>query len=128
MPSRSAGVVVIVPDGRVLGITRSFDLQNVEIPGGHSEPTDHSIAHAAARELAEETGVLVDPQMLQPVQQTLGGRYTSFLAHAVQRWPERLQSTPFEGFVALYPPSAFVAPTCKHRDYTLRLFTRLGLR
>lgn len=82
MTIRTAGVVVVVPDGRVLGITRSFDLQNVEIPGGHSEPTDPSLAHAAARELAEETGVLVDPQMLQPIQRTPEGRYTSFVARA----------------------------------------------
>ncbi len=125
--TRTAGVVVIIPDGRVVGITRSFDLRAVEIPGGHNESTDPSLAHTAARELVEETGVLTDPRALQPVQTTGDGRYTSYLAHAVEHWPERLQSIPFEGFVALYPPSAFIASGCKHRVYTKELFTRLGL-
>ncbi len=43
------------------------------LPGGHVEITDKTLAHAAARELKEETGIDVGPQRLCQLM-TLDGR------------------------------------------------------
>ncbi len=50
---------LIAPDGRVLHI-RHNSLDRWLQPGGHVEPVDANLVAAAAREVAEETGITAD--------------------------------------------------------------------
>ncbi|CAM5605111.1 hypothetical protein SROCM77S_06837 [Streptomyces rochei] len=65
----TADVVAVTPDRRVLLIERDWPPYQGRwaLPGGHVDPTDASSREAATRELAEETGVRVDPGQLHPV-------------------------------------------------------------
>lgn len=54
----TCSVAAVRPDGRVLQI-RHRTLDQWLLPGGHLEPHDTTLAGAALRELAEETGIEV---------------------------------------------------------------------
>ncbi len=58
----TADVVAVRPDGRVLLIERGWPPYQglLALPGGHVDAGETALA-AAARELCEETGILVDP-------------------------------------------------------------------
>lgn len=122
---RSASCVVVTPQRRVLGITRGLNAADRVIPGGGVDPADPTTAHTAARELREETGVVVRPEDLRLVLET--ERHASYVLHGPAQWPWRLESRPFEGWVGLWHPSAFLAPTCSYREHTRAVFGRLGL-
>ncbi|MFC9746366.1 NUDIX domain-containing protein [Streptomyces niveus] len=64
----TADVVAVTPDNQVLLIERDWPPHEGQwaLPGGHLDPGEES-REAAARELAEETGVLVDPEQLRYV-------------------------------------------------------------
>lgn len=59
MTWHSAVIVLRKPDGRVLGVTRGDDLEDLNLPGGNRKWRDLSPAETARRELREETGLLV---------------------------------------------------------------------
>lgn len=65
----TADVVAVTPDRQVLLIERDWPPYEGQwaLPGGHVDPTDDSSSEAAARELAEETGVRVAPEQLREV-------------------------------------------------------------
>lgn len=117
MVRRAAFVLVAVPDGRVLGITRGRDLYDWSLPGGKVERGETFVA-GAVRELAEETGVVATSMDLHEIhrfvrQGTAVVYYTADSRAVV--WPERLTSHPFEGYVALVSPRDLVANTCRFR-------------
>ncbi|MFI9186859.1 NUDIX domain-containing protein [Streptomyces goshikiensis] len=64
----TADVVVATEDGRILLIERGWDpfKGSWALPGGHVDAGETS-RQAAARELAEEAGVLVDPATLRQI-------------------------------------------------------------
>ncbi|MEV5594042.1 NUDIX hydrolase [Streptomyces sp. NPDC052496] len=61
-------MVAVTPDGQVLLIERDWPPYEGQwaLPGGHVDAGEHS-RQAAARELAEETGLHVDARDLRPV-------------------------------------------------------------
>ena len=129
MGSRQAVVTLVQrPDGKILGISRGLAVANIALPGGHVEPYDPSLAHAAARELHEETGVVVDPGALLPVLQGGSPRCpcTAFVSREAQI-PEVLESVPFEGFVGWHPPSVFLRRRSSYRAYQQQLFQLLEI-
>ncbi|WP_374778702.1 NUDIX hydrolase (plasmid) [Streptomyces sp. NBC_01310] len=64
----TADVVIMTPDGHVLLIERDWEPYEGQwaLPGGHQDEGETS-RMAAARELQEETGVLVDPEQLRAI-------------------------------------------------------------
>lgn len=72
--------VIVVRDGRVLVGERlgAHGAHTWALPGGHLEFGEH-VAACAARELAEETGLVIDPAAIAP------GPYTSDLFAAERR-------------------------------------------
>jgi 8-oxo-dGTP diphosphatase len=64
----AADIVVVTGDGHLLLIERGWDPYEGAwaLPGGHVDLGETSL-EAAARELAEETGVRVDPADLDPI-------------------------------------------------------------
>ncbi|MFE2041100.1 NUDIX hydrolase [Streptomyces sp. NPDC059477] len=59
----TAGAALLRPDGRVLTIEHRA-LRMWLLPGGHVEDSDTTLADAALRELAEETGI--SPDRVEP--------------------------------------------------------------
>lgn len=65
---KSTAVVIVHPDGRVLGVSRKDDHTAFGVPGGKFDPEDgdwenpDDRVRAALRELREETGVVLDPK------------------------------------------------------------------
>jgi 8-oxo-dGTP pyrophosphatase MutT (NUDIX family) len=59
----TASGIVLTPDAGRVALVFHQGLGRWLQPGGHVEPDDTSIVGAAAREVREETGILVDPRM-----------------------------------------------------------------
>lgn len=118
---------VIVPIGTgLVGITRGTDVADVCFPGGKGDPGDTGPRATAVRELHEETGILVNPTDLEEVLVRDDGGHVMYYAHRVERFPQVLQSNPFEGYVDVYHPGAFVLPTSRYRDTAAEAFRRLS--
>lgn len=63
MKTEAACVLLRRRDGLILGVSRRDDSTDWGLPGGKREGAE-SLAETAARELREETGVVVDPAAL----------------------------------------------------------------
>jgi 8-oxo-dGTP pyrophosphatase MutT (NUDIX family) len=86
-------IVLQKPDGRVLGVTRGDDLDDLNLPGGNRKLQDRSPAETAQRELREETGLQV--KTLRPLAVwTCEGR--KILAFQGLSWSGKLRPS-FEG-------------------------------
>lgn len=55
---KKAAVVLIVEDGKILTVSRKYDLTKFSLPGGKVD-LEESPAEAAIREAFEETGIIV---------------------------------------------------------------------
>lgn len=64
---KRAACVLIRRGGQVLAVSRKDDPDAMGLPGGKVDDVDESIAAAASRELREETGLSVDPDILTQV-------------------------------------------------------------
>jgi len=62
----TASGLVLAPAGDALLLVFHARLRRWLQPGGHVEPSDASVLDAARREVLEETGVVVDPQ-IEPI-------------------------------------------------------------
>jgi len=128
---KGTAVVVICPWAplQLVAISRGHDLHDWNLPGGKVEPGE-TFAQAAARELREETGILVSPSALRPVADQVrptGTRSVTFVAQGHLGWPARLESTPWEGFVTCMSPARLVDPRNTYAQDNLVVLGRLGL-
>lgn len=114
------------PDRKVLGISRGKDLTNWGLPGGKVEEGE-SLRRAMARELWEETGIVVTLQKLEPLFCRAVNNYfcTTFTAPFVG-FPDEFRETE-EGTVRWLSPEDFLIESCSFREYNRILFTNLGL-
>jgi 8-oxo-dGTP pyrophosphatase MutT (NUDIX family) len=124
-----AAGVLIVQSGKVLAISRGLDRANLTIPGGHVEKSDRNVRHAAARELHEETGVVVHPPRLRYLRANPSerGHYVAYFAPEIISLPTILRSIPFEGFVGWHHPQKLLRPEVFHRDFYRQIFKQIGL-
>jgi len=129
-PAASVIVPIRRPAGEiaVVGITRDHDMHDVSAPGGTAEESDPTPAHTASRELLEESGIVVRPEDLDALVVRPDGGHVMYLARNVVCFPSHLRSEPFEGYVGLYPPCAFLTPRCRHRATHEQAFSKLGIR
>jgi 8-oxo-dGTP pyrophosphatase MutT (NUDIX family) len=125
MTSWDAAVVVLVKDGKVLGVTKGIDRQDINLPGGLRDPEDASPLDTATRELLEETGY----QLLQakPIASwfSKSGKYV--IGFRGTRWTGRLRSSE-EGQAAWVSPRTLLGPGCTHRGLNAGLLGRLAGR
>jgi len=127
------GVAVIVVASsspvRIVAISRGANLRDWNLPGGKVDPGEVPV-HAAVRELREETGILAEPRFLVPVmdcQPPGRNRAITYLAFPPLRWPQVLQSVPWEGEVAVVDPRQVVAEHCTFARSNLRALKACGL-
>lgn len=122
---RSATVLIRRDDGHILAVSRGEDTEDWGLPGGFLEPGE-TAAEGAARELAEETGLLTRPDNLTPVYRQAGCT-TFVLTGQVTplRWP--MSSIPFEGYVAWVPPETIASPSASFGRLNGKMLRDLGL-
>lgn len=128
---KGTAVVVLCPwrPLQLVAISRGHDLHDWNLPGGKVEPGE-TFAHAAARELEEETGIRVSPSGLRPVADQVrhtGARSVTFVAQGHTLWPPRLQSVPWEGYVTCLSPERLVDRRNTYAEDNLLVLRRLGL-
>jgi 8-oxo-dGTP pyrophosphatase MutT (NUDIX family) len=90
----AALVVLERADGRVLGVSRPHDPDDFGLPGGSVEP-DERAEDGAAREVLEETGLMVGP--LEPLE-TVTYRGRSLHCFIARTWSGTLRRS-LEGAV-----------------------------
>jgi 8-oxo-dGTP pyrophosphatase MutT (NUDIX family) len=125
-----AGVVVLGTGPSVLAITRGLALDDLGFPGGRRDSEDSSAAVTAARELYEETGMVVEPEALVYVgygPTPTGGVFVVYTPREIVSWPAVLRSEPFEGFVGWHPPAALRSTQARHGTFQGHILERLGL-
>jgi|WetSurMetagenome_2_1015567.scaffolds.fasta_scaffold292317_2 8-oxo-dGTP pyrophosphatase MutT (NUDIX family) len=112
----AACVLIVRNDGLVLAVSRKNDHTDFGLPGGKVEPGEE-LACAAARELWEETGVIVAPSTLEKIYEGPGRTCTAHAFYA-RRWRGTPESR--EGAVTAWVPWSTLLKG-SFRDYNARL-------
>lgn len=116
IPIRASGVL-IVSDGSILGVSRKDDHSAFGLPAGGRE-ADENTADTAARELKEETSLVVEPSsmvaLLDAIEPNSGCRVVTFWAPT----PENAQPKSSEaGVIAWVGWKALTGPTAPYAEY-----------
>lgn len=107
-------------DGKVLGVTRGRDLNDVNPPGGNREPQDQTPLDTARRELYEETGLRLH-EAIGIASWFKDGRYV--IAFKGLSWSGTLRPSR-EGVPAWVSPNKFFQNTCSYRGYSMGMLQR----
>lgn len=121
----------------VLTVSRKTNAADIGIPGGKMDDADSSLAHAAVRELLEETGYTVDPTKLLQVLVADGDTgldtitscaCTTFIVidNMLNLVTSTVDATE-KGVIAWLPPSSLVQPNCSFAAYNRRLLAAVNL-
>ena len=79
---------------------------------------------AAARELREETGIVIEPQDLQPFHAT--SYHITYVPTQPVKIPSALESVPFEGVVSFFTPGSMLR-WARHPEYLETLLKKAGV-
>jgi 8-oxo-dGTP pyrophosphatase MutT (NUDIX family) len=128
-PSKGPAAVVLVTRGPlVLALTRKRAWHDWHLPGGKVEAWE-SAAEAAARELAEETGLRVRPRELRHVCEFVahtGRPVQAYTLEAPSHAPDAFGATP-AGQPAWVPPGMLTQPWCTFREEAARVLGAVWL-
>jgi len=122
MTWHAAVAVTQRPDGRVLGLTRGTNLNNINFPGGMRERYDGSPGMTVRREFKEETGLTI--KKMKPLGVFRDGRK---VVHAFQvlKWDGELKPSP-EGRPVWVLPSRLTSPSSTFRWQNAALLRKVG--
>jgi 8-oxo-dGTP pyrophosphatase MutT (NUDIX family) len=126
-PGPSYVVALIQKDGKVVACTRRNRPGDLGLPGGSIEPTDRSPFDALAREVMEETGIVVldAEHVFSRIDHTDGN---VAWAYVVTKW-EGAPKTCEPGIeVTWEDPDRLLLEGNTFREYNTRLFEKLGIR
>jgi 8-oxo-dGTP pyrophosphatase MutT (NUDIX family) len=107
-------------DGKVLGVTRGHDLNDINPPGGYREPWDQSPLDTARRELYEETGIRLH-EAVGIASWFKDGRYV--IAFKGINWSGALRPSK-EGVPAWVRPNKLFQDTCTYRGFSMGMLQR----
>ena len=125
--NQRAVCLYIVQDGHVLAVTRGHGPGSENdwgLPGGKVEETDVDDVKAAARELREETGYILDESSAIPIFTKKVHKYTC--TTYAGRVTNRIEYDPREGVVAWVLPTTLLIPGSTFVDYNSELLRRIG--
>ena len=117
---------------KILTVSRKNDENNIGIPGGKMDSIDKSLAHAASRELLEETGYQVEPETLKQVFVADGDtgedeittcQCTTFITDKYKQ----IELPKEKGIVSWQPPERLIQANCSFAAYNKRLLMELKL-
>ena len=120
---------IVYRRGLVLAISRGTNTSDWNIPGGKVDPGE-GLADAAARELYEETGVLVPyRRQLEPIYEHKVHTHvcTCFWVSGELLFPEVMGSNPFEGYVAWARPEDLLTEKSRFHRHTREAFRAAGI-
>ena len=119
-------VVIVVANGNsdVLVLSRGFNVRDLALPGGDSEPGDTSPAQTAQRELFEETGI--NAQSANCIDRWEGERGQPVFAFFIPKWTGRRLRASTEGKPFWATPHKLLGKTCYYRDDAKRIFEKLN--
>lgn len=120
--TEAACTFIVSDSGMILAVSRRDDPTLFGFPGGHVDPGE-TASEAAARELEEETGLIITD--LNPIFSSHDGSYlvTTFVGKVSGD-----VHTEEEGVIKWVKPNVLIDPTtCPFVDYNLKLFRAIGL-
>jgi len=119
-------VALIMKDGLCLAASRRNKPGNLGLPGGSIEPTDETAFDALAREVMEETGVIVlaAHHVFSRVDDTDGNVAWCYV---VDEWEGEPKNCEPGIDVSWEKPGRLLEEGCSFKDYNKRLFEKIGL-
>jgi len=128
---RAACTLVRHPnDGKILSVSRGYDISDWGLPGGMAQPGE-TPSQTAARELHEETGITPDTSAeFVPVYNGMSHYHftTIFAINGMIFLPrDKFRSVPFEGYVEWLNPEELTRPSCTFGVIQKEIFITLGI-
>lgn len=128
-PPGRAVCTIVYRRGFVLAISRGTNTSDWNVPGGKVDQGE-PLKDAAARELYEETGVLIPRRnQLEPVYEDLVHTHvcTCFWVEGDVIFPSIMGSNPFEGYVAWARPEDLLTERSRFHRYNREAFKVAGI-
>lgn len=110
---RAVTLLLVRPDGLILGVTRGKDIKDLGLPGGKVEQTDDNDAAAIIRETFEECSIVISNP--RAIYSSLAGDFLCTTFNAL--WTSGIPKSSPAGAVMWATPEQFVTSACTFRGY-----------